>query len=79
MGKPASLPLRLQCRLPGRCVSADAATDFTAFGVLALPSSLPAFEATAFEVFSLCATVFTPSIDDEPRAIVPPHTVNVKL
>ena len=35
--------------------SADAATDFTVFDVFGLLSSLPAFEATAFEVFSFRA------------------------
>jgi hypothetical protein len=38
--------------LSGRCVRADAATDFTAFGVFALLSSFDAFEPTDFDVRS---------------------------
>ena len=34
----------------GVCVSADAATDLTFFGVLGFDNSFPAFEATRFEV-----------------------------
>lgn len=38
---------------PGRCVSAEAATDLTAAGVLGLLNSLDAVEATRAEVCSL--------------------------
>jgi hypothetical protein len=55
----------------GLCVSADAATLFTAFGVFGFESSLDALLATDFDVFSLlailipsrervCRTHFTP-------------------
>jgi hypothetical protein len=38
--------------LPGRCVRADAATLFTAAGVLGLDNNLPAFDATELDVTS---------------------------
>ena len=55
--------LRLPPPLLGRlrvCVSADAATLLTAFGVLGFFRSLLAVEATRFEVFSFRATVNFP-------------------
>lgn len=43
--------------LPGRWVSADAATLLTAFGVFGLLSSLPALDATFLDVVSFLAIV----------------------
>ena len=54
---PAALHL-LRLRPPfrfGAWVSAEAATLFTAFGVLGLESSFEAFEATDFDVLSFLA------------------------
>lgn len=56
----------------GAWVSADAATDLTAFGVLGLLKSLEAFEATDCEVRSLLAILISDLgrlsyLDLEPR------------
>jgi hypothetical protein len=62
------------------CVSADAATVLTAFGVLGLAKSLPAVEATRADVVSLevffvamigslnCVNQKMPGIDHQPPA-----------
>jgi len=43
----------------GRCVNADAATFFTAFGVFGLLSNFDAFDATVFEVRSFAMLITT--------------------
>lgn len=43
----------------GACVKAEPATDLTALGVLGLDKSLPAVDATFFDVFSFFAMVLS--------------------
>ena len=52
--------------LSGAWVNAEAATDFTFFGVFGLRRSLAAFEATFFEVLSFLDMVVYLDLDGNP-------------